>query len=439
MPNSLTQLKEMLGTENFFDEPASIVALATSTSVHYPSDAPLPNAVLQARHAGHLRDIFKFCHENGFHLRIKGGGSQGSLTPPQKNELLLLTTALDRVLAIETENRLLSAQCGLRASAINKLLKKYGLWWPVFIPPNSPATIGGLIATNELNLYSIKYGAPGRNLQELEVYLASGKKQVFGCENDQPLNLSFPLGNLFCGSYGLLALISAVKLRVLPRPQAQKHFLIPLSTISEAIHYSSIILKAGLLPDALELLNAEAARFCGTNAQSLLYISFSGNFGELEEITELLLRLLPPTAGKPLTEQENELFLKAYGVWQIKAQGEMRNFVRLKALIPQNSLESYLIGLEELCKSSGIKSAWTIHVGLASIDLLLYGAPIDQLKLAEKQLFTTQLMLNNRMISEKEADLEPDAWKKSREEDRHLSRELARLLDPDKIFSASLF
>ena len=138
----LDQLKKILGEENFFDDRASIVALSAFPG--QAKDLPLPRAALYPRHEGHIRDILAFCRENDFTLRIMGGGTSCSHKRPRPNELLLLTGGLNRILALEEENRSALVQSGLTLAALEKRLSASRLFLPFQSGRTSPATLGGL-------------------------------------------------------------------------------------------------------------------------------------------------------------------------------------------------------------------------------------------------------------------------------------------------------
>lgn len=250
---------------------------------------------------------------------------------------------------------------------------------------------------------------------------------------------TLPVAHLFCGSRGLLGLISAVKIRLLPRPSASRSLFLTFPTEIEAIQASSSILASGLTPAALEILDRDAAAACKLYAQPCLYLSLSGPPPLLEDQLERLKRLFNSASLAPLSGQENDTFLSLYSVWQIRLQAAGPASLYTRLACPQDSLPSFILNLEEISQANNIEYAFSINAGLAYIKLLLFAANEKGLAHARKELFTLELMLNGKMASEGDAQLAPEAWREYHAEDMRLSRDLAAVFDPHRLFSASLF
>ena len=79
------------------------------------------------------------------------------------------------------------------------------------------ATVGGTVATNAGGMHVLRYGATRRQVLGVEAVFADGRvmRRLDGLEKD---NTGYDLSGLLCGSEGTLAVITAARLRLVPRP-----------------------------------------------------------------------------------------------------------------------------------------------------------------------------------------------------------------------------
>ena len=79
------------------------------------------------------------------------------------------------------------------------------------------ATVGGTIATNAGGVHVLRYGSTRRQVIGVEAVFADGRvmRRLDGLEKD---NTGYDLAGLLCGSEGTLAVITAARLRLVPRP-----------------------------------------------------------------------------------------------------------------------------------------------------------------------------------------------------------------------------
>lgn len=436
MQNRFARLQEKLGAENVFVDRASILAFCAYKILSSETEnMTLPLAVARPRHAGHIRDIIDFCREENIGIQIRGSGSSGIKAVSSKDALLLLTTGLDRVLDLDTENRTISIQSGLTVNALNAYISKYGLHYPHQTFPNSPATVGGQIAANLPDIHTYKFGSPATLVKEMEVYLSTGDKYILTSQNDQSLSPVLPLAPVFCGSRGLLGLIAGIKIRLLPSPERHCSYMLAFPTWQEAISASNMILASGITPDALEILDSEAASICYGTSAPIIYISLSDrdsiNFPGLLSGVSCKQSLMD--------DEKNRSFLNSLGVWQLRLQSQSKAFLAFRSWIPQSRLSEYLNYMDQISAETGVKTAFSIHAGIAFINILLYSATRERVEQAAQRLFAVELMLNNLMLDEGDALLDRRAWEQLHADNMKLSQALTRCMDPLGMFSSSLF
>ena len=111
------------------------------------------------------------------------------------------------------------------------------------------ATVGGTVATNAGGIHVLRYGSTRRQVLGVEAVFADGSivRRLDGLEKD---NTGYDLSGLLCGSEGTLAVITAARLRLVPRPTHVVVALLAFDDVDAALD------AVGELRRALESLRA---------------------------------------------------------------------------------------------------------------------------------------------------------------------------------------
>ena len=143
---------------------------------------------------------------------------------------------------------------------MQRLARENGLFFAPDPGAAEQSQIGGNVATNAGGPHALKYGVTGAWVAGLEVVLAPGElvqrrrlggKDVAG----------YDLKSLLIGSEGTLGVITAVRLRLLPAPEAAiAAGGVPAPRAPRAARRSCAVLAAGLRPSVLDFLDGETLR-----------------------------------------------------------------------------------------------------------------------------------------------------------------------------------
>ena len=159
-------------------------------------------------------------------LEVVGGGSKRGLGRPVQAAHTLDLSRLTGITLYEPEELVLSARAGTKLSEIEAALAEKDqmlAFEPADLSPllgSAPgsASIGGALACNLSGPRRIKAGAARDHF--LGVESASGRGELFKSGGRVVKNVTgYDLCKLICGSYGTLAVMSDVTVKVLPRPQ----------------------------------------------------------------------------------------------------------------------------------------------------------------------------------------------------------------------------
>ena len=208
-------------------------------------------------------------------LRIVGGGTRRPLMcASDENTRELHSSALTGVTRYEPEELVLSVRAGTPLDFVEDLLAERGQML-AFDPPRHvhlhgtlPArtTIGGVLGSGWAGPRRLSAGNVRDHLLGFEA--VSGRGEVFRAGGRVIKNVTgYDLSKLMVGSWGTLALLTEVTLRVLPRPQHEATLLVDpievdaaLALLRRAMALPLEVSCAACLPDGRAALRLEGFR-----------------------------------------------------------------------------------------------------------------------------------------------------------------------------------
>src|SRR5579884_1061092 len=166
-------------------------------------------------------------------LEVMGQGSKRALGRPSQTDLTLDLSGLSGVTLYEPAELVLSAKAGTPLAEIEKLLAAsdqqlafepidYG---PALGQPCGQGTIGGTVAINLSGPRRIKAGAARDHF--LGMTAVTGRGETIKSGGRVVKNVTgYDLCKLFAGSWGTLAVMTDVTLKVLPKPETEASVII---------------------------------------------------------------------------------------------------------------------------------------------------------------------------------------------------------------------
>ena len=213
-------------------------------------------AVVLPETAQQIARLVTWCqqHQMPYLARGTGTGISGAAIPTHGG-LVIEMARMNRVLEIDLENGAAVVEPGVINQDLKQLLLEHGYTYTYVPDPGSQvvSTIGGNVATNAGGMHCLKYGITSNHILGLEVVLPNGDiVEVGGTVVDQP---GADLTGLLVGAEGTLGIITKIIVRLLRLPEAVVTQLALFKTVDDAANTVSDIIRAGLLPAALELLD----------------------------------------------------------------------------------------------------------------------------------------------------------------------------------------
>ena len=208
-----------------------------------------------------LLDIIRAANDDKQTLEIIGAGSKCDWGRPVNSTALLDLTNFTGIVLYEPAELILSAAAGTSMMEIQQALAENNQQL-AFEPPdlsslyggNNSGTLGGTIAANLSGSKRLQAGAARDHFLGFEA--VSGRGEEFKSGGRVVKNVTgFDLSKLLAGSFGTLAAMTSVTVKVLPKPDKTRTVLLfgqddqdAINALSEALQGPFEINSAGHLP-----------------------------------------------------------------------------------------------------------------------------------------------------------------------------------------------
>ena len=247
-----------------------------------------PEILVEILNTKEVSKIMKYAYDNDIPVVARGSGTGlvGS-SVPLYGGIMLNMSKMNKILELDDENLTLTVEPGVLLMELAKFVEDFELFYPPD-PGEISATIGGNINTNAGGMRAVKYGVTRDYVMGLELVLPSGT--IINVGGKVVKNSSgYSILDLICGSEGTLAVVTKAILRLLPLPKKTISLLVPFPDLERAISTVPKIIKAKIIPTAIEFMQREviiaAEQFLGkkfpdNSADAYLLLTFDGNTRE---------------------------------------------------------------------------------------------------------------------------------------------------------------
>ena len=350
-------------------------------SRHQPPLVVLPETTAQVAAA------VKLCHQQGvpFVARGSGTGLSGGAVA-ELESLVIATSRMRQVLAIDLENQRITVQPGVINSWVTRAVAGDGFYYAPDPSSQVACSIGGNVAENSGGVHCLKYGVTSNHVLGLEVVLPDGSVTCLGSELDETPELD--LRGAFIGSEGTLGIATAITLRLLRAPQSVAVLLADFTSMEAAGEAVRLVTAADLLPAGMEMmdrLTIEAVNdYFGVDeyprdAAALLLIELDGQEGEVAAAVQLATQLCSQAGARTMRQatdaQERALLWKGRKSAVSALGRRFPSYYLQDGVVPRSALPRVLAAIEQLSASYGLPVANVFHAGDGNLHpLILYSA-----------------------------------------------------------------
>ncbi|GGQ78103.1 FAD-binding oxidoreductase [Couchioplanes azureus] len=191
--------------------------------------------VVRPADTGEVAAVVRACAAAGVAVTVQGGntGLVGGGVPAGGEVLLSLgrLTSLEGVDVLEAQ---VTVGAGVTLERLQQHARPHGLDVGVDLAARSAATVGGLVATNAGGIRVVRYGSMREQVTGIEAVLADGSvvSRLVGLAKD---NTGYDLAQLLAGSEGTLAIVTKVRLRLVPLLPARAVALVAVDGVAGAL------------------------------------------------------------------------------------------------------------------------------------------------------------------------------------------------------------
>ncbi|WP_299818361.1 FAD-linked oxidase C-terminal domain-containing protein [uncultured Jannaschia sp.] len=343
-----------------------------------------PLAVVLPRSTEEVSKVLRICHDMNIPVVPRGAGTSlagGSL--PTADSVILGVARLTEVLEVNYDDRFVRVQTGRTNLSVTGAVEADGFFYAPDPSSQLACAIAGNIAMNSGGAHCLKYGVTTNNLLGVTLVQMDGTVVEIGGAHMDAGGLD--LLGVVCGSEGQLGVVTEATLRVLPKPEGARPVLIAFDDNETAGACVADIIKAGVLPVAIEFMDRPVIRateaFAGAgypDVEALLIVEVEGSEAEIDEqlglIEEIARRHGPVELRRSTSDDESaRIWLgrkSAFG-----AMGQINDYMCLDGTIPVSELPRVLRGISDLSERYGLKVGNVFHAGDGNMHpLILFDA-----------------------------------------------------------------
>ncbi len=377
-----------------------------------------PDLVVFPGSAADVAAVVRLCAAQRVPLTPRGAGTgyTGGAVPSRGGVVLALDR-MDRIKAIDEANLLAVVEPNVVTGALQAAVERAGLFYPPDPASLDRSAIGGNVAECAGGPRAFKYGTTRRYVLGLEAVLPTGEIIRTGGKTVKNV-VGYDLTQLLIGSEGTLAIITEITLRLVPRPAARRVLRAWFANVEKAVAAVRGVLAAGVVPAALELVDAvclAAARARGgagiapDGAGAALIVEVDGTPRAVDEELRRAAEACEAAGAGGVVAARDEAERTA--LWQ--ARRDLSLALRAAAprkinhdvVVPQARIPDLFDAVDGLRRDLQLDIACFGHVGDGNIHVNLLVDPEDPAQMArahaaERRLFEAVVALEGSISGE---------------------------------------
>ena len=380
-PQLVKRLQEVLPPDAVIHEEAETRAYECDALTAYrcpPLCAVLPSSTAE------VAAVLRICHDMGVPVVPRGSGTSlagGAL--PTADSVILGVARMNAVLETDYENRFIRVQTGRTNLSVTGAVEQDDFFYAPDPSSQLACAIAGNIAMNSGGAHCLKYGVTTNNLLGVTLVTMDGTVLEIGGAHLDAGGLD--LLGVICGSEGQLGVVTEATLRILHKPEGARPVLMGFDSNEVAGQCVSDIIKAGVLPVAIEFMDRPCIRateaFAGAgypDCEALLIVEVEGSDAEIKEQLDLILEIA--RSHNPVELRESTSAEESAKIWlgrksAFGAMGQINDYMCLDGTIPVSQLPYVLRRIGEMSKEYGLGVGNVFHAGDGNMHpLILFNA-----------------------------------------------------------------
>ena len=366
----IRSLERVVGREAVLWRPEELIAFEYDGTI----DRARPQAVVFPTNAEHVAEVVRIALDAGLPVTPRGAGtglSGGAVAA--LGGVVVALTRMKRIIEVDSENRLAVVEPGVVNLELSKAVASYNLYYAPDPSSQRVCTLGGNVAENAGGPHCLAYGVTTNHVLGLEVVTPEGEiVWLGGRARETP---GYDLRGVFVGSEGTLGIVTKIVLRLLRRPEATRTLLAIFDEVDQASAAVSSIIGRGVVPAALEMMDAEVIRAVEPalhvgyplDAGAVLLIEVDGLRETIAEQASAVREVCDAEGAREVREAEEDA--EREQLWAgrkgaIGALGRLApNYYVLDGVVPRTKLPAVLREVYAIGKRYGFPIANVLHAG----------------------------------------------------------------------------
>ena len=304
----------------------------------------------------------------------RGAGTGLSGGALAEGVVLLGLNRLRRIISVDVQNQQAIVEPGVVNTVLSREVAQHGLHYAPDPSSQAACTIGGNVAENAGGPHCLKYGVTLNHVLSIEAVLPDGTVHTFG--NASGENPGYDLVGTFVGSEGCFGVALEVTVKLSKNPQAVRTLLADFVTIDGAARAVSTIIARGIVPAALEMMDAgtikavEASIYAAgypVDAAAVLLIELDGFETGLEDDVATVVDICKTAGARTVQVARDDAHRAKLWQGRKKAFGAMGrvspHLVVQDAVVPRTKLPEVLERVQAIAAKYRVHVCNVFHAG----------------------------------------------------------------------------
>lgn len=400
----IAQLERVVGQDSVFHQPSDLLVYEYDGSVEGAVDLARPVAVVIPRTAEQVAALVRIAKTAGLPVIPRGAGtglSGGAVA--QTGGIIIALTRMDAIVEVDYENEIARVQPGVINLELSDFTGTRGYFFAPDPSSQRACTVGGNVAENSGGPHCLKYGVTTNHILGLQVVTSEGDiRRVGGAE---PGANGYDLTAALVGSEGMLGIVTEALVKLTPAPERVSVVLAAFADIEAASLAVSAIISAGIVPAALEMMDAltiravEPAYHAGypMDAGAVLLIEIDGraeDVGDIQAEIEVICAQAAAIKVRTATSKNERDLLWKGRKMAIAAMGRLApNYYLHDTVVPRTLLPQTMKRVYEIADDFDLPIANMFHAGDGNLHpLMLFDrhdkGQVERVLEASKELIT---------------------------------------------------
>jgi glycolate oxidase len=367
----LARLRRSLPEQALITDPARLRTYECDGLAYY---RVTPALVVLARNTGDIRTAVAACAAEQVPFVARGSGtglSGGAL--PHADGVLIVMSQMREIREVSPADQRAVVDPGVINLQVSKAALPLGYYFAPDPSSQQVCSIGGNVAENSGGAHCLKYGFTTNHVLSIDVITPTGDEIRLGTRApDAP---GYDLVGAFVGSEGTLGITTGVTVRLVRSPEDVRTLLAGFNSTDDAGAATSAIIAAGIVPAAVEMMDAlaieaaEAAVQCNypAGAGAVLVVELDGPAVEVEQEFAHVEQLCREAGAFELRVAADAV--ERALIWKgrksaFAAVGRISpDYIVQDGVIPRTALPEVLREISRLSEESGVRVANVFHAG----------------------------------------------------------------------------